>query len=552
MPWTDSHVAAANDAICKLPTNQTHRYSQWVSTQLARKFDAPSISLTCHGPIERDFWSVSSVARAVILRSLDCRLGPQPSASDFERAVRRLTQAFRKSLEEAISAFARDFLEANFARHAWTVDAAFVDPTIYNYFVLDPTNRNRSQLATASPYLANIAAMGADPDSRALRQIVDAGKPLVRLLADRFGCKPVSVRTLARKARVARRWVEERPRVIARLLDLVPPERHPSSNEAWQQFDELVNCARLVFRTLTSTAAQAFLREHIGRRSDALAQSDLSKLLGQAAQIQTLEKHLADYLVRQCRNLKKPRVVVRQAKMVARSRLALRSYRELSALAKTFCGELARHGAYVQGIDESFNPVLPMFEGNIVACDGQRRVVCVTTEFELRRVGTLLSNCLARPRHVDRYSSRLRSGCSFFLAILNECSEKIESMAEVERAQDVCAHQRHVYRVIQHRAAHNEPPSQECRRALREAIRRVRSTSPRAAGQQHAAQRQRAAASRDRRSTLLSKVDDGVVERLLRASLGDACIGSMIQLIMQKSLHAQATQRQDERQLILL
>jgi len=547
VPWTDAHLAAANAAICNLP-DSSDRYWQWVSAELARKLDAPSIAVASRGRFERDFWNVNSVARAVILRELDCRRRPSPLRSEYEAAVRRLTDEFLKSLEKALSAFANDALNATFAATAKSAVFPFFDPTIYNYLVRDPTRRNRGQLLAWSPLLARVAALGEDRDSRRLRRIVDEGAPLIRSLANLFGCKPASLRTLARKATIAQRWTEQRPRVMARLLDLVPPERHPSSPQAWQRFDELLGEAALAFRSLSSTAAQTFLRENIGRGGNESAASDLNRLSGQAAQIQTLERHLIDCLLRNCRNLQGQRVVVRQAKLVARARLLQWSFRELSTLAGSVCSDLARHGAYVHGLDEEFSPSLPMFEGEQIACDGQRRVLCITTPFELRKVGKQLSNCLASPRHLDCYVSRLRNGTSIFVSIRNEASGRIESVAELGIVRESGSRARLVLDVHQHRAAHSEPPSHECRRALREVIRRARSLE----GQQRLAELSKSVAGRTRRSVLASVVDALVIDRLLAANLGEARLKSMVQDAALESRRIQAAQRPCESQLELI
>ncbi|MBN8475712.1 PcfJ domain-containing protein [Sulfuritalea sp.] len=122
------------------------------------------------------------------------------------------------------------------------IECGEIDPVTIWMDHPDPTvKRNRQQAAEAFPGIMKLVAQQSiTPNSAAIETAIDAGKPLIELVASQFGIKKSTVRCLRNKVSTLAKFVWwNRFGEMCLMLDMLPPEHLPVRSTDWRIFEEM-------------------------------------------------------------------------------------------------------------------------------------------------------------------------------------------------------------------------------------------------------------------------------------------------------------------------
>jgi hypothetical protein len=242
-----------------------------VERLLREKLDTPSLSVSVPpvAGIDERLWEIDKVVFA---------LANRPDAqTDYPDARSELCEwRIRKTICGRLDDLVQRFFEAMHpeAFKIATTDRCF-DLRVYNYLVHEDFRHYRLQFAGTFPSLLQSAVV-ARPGGfgEELRSIVDAGQPLIKGLASRWGVRPGVIRHLVGRASsgVGAQWARD-ARGLAVALNALHPQDVPGDDPAeWREFNRMaVTGQRLFLQPVwKSSAGLKWLRMcvRLSRRGD--------------------------------------------------------------------------------------------------------------------------------------------------------------------------------------------------------------------------------------------------------------------------------------------
>lgn len=469
-------------------------------------------------------WDLQRTALAVATRDLCLR----QDAHDPVRVaaeVRLLERRFRSELDERVAVFVAD-LDAEGREAAST--GGHLDIARYNFLVRGARRAWRRQFAQSFPLLVQAAATGGrDSPGARIRATVDAGVPLVRHLAARWGVSPGALRCLIGRPvdLVGSQW-QSRPHKLVRILDVLRSEDRPRDDpEHWRRLAHAVTVAEEIFRrpATSSPLVLGWLRDAARRGFAALEEERRGRrLLPEAVPlIDTLRTAAIAYFhavacPERTADDDERRIAIAA---IADHHLAPLSPARLADIAATFARERASHRAVspaeVRPVGrERFWPLLPR---DFVAMDGALRVTPLTTLDAIRDEGRAQELCIADGFELLDISQECADGCAYLLSVRDATTGRSLSTVEVEAHRPLGAG-RIELRVRQHKARGNARPSAGSVRVLREALQWAASREV----QEHLDEGRRLAALR-RKATPAGQIeaDRIAVGQALRIALGE-------------------------------
>lgn len=329
----------------------------------------------------------------------------------------------------------------------------------YDYFIHANPNvqRNRRQAVRVYPWAVEmVIPISDDYGIYRLRQNIDAGNPLIPLIAEYYGVTRRVLRYMVGKnyALIGAVW-RGNLKVLLTLLDLLKPERYPRGADDWRHFNRWVK-PLYRFADLGSGVAPAtlagwleeLLREGYAAISSRFAAQDIT--LGDIEAVPDLQRALLHWAL-----------AVNPGVGEAQVHKAMASYGilRLAALSQRWHAALARwmERDAPSATDENHEamPAWPTFIDQPWPC-GELRVVPLANLLLLKDegqrmqhcVGTYASQCLFLGAHI--FSIRDAGGIALSTAELRPRNEN------------------GIWRVheVQHRAHANGEPSSACRTTL--------------------------------------------------------------------------------------
>lgn len=464
--WTDGRLSTVAQAMTRQSAPNAGLAA--LRQKLARLLDMPSLELPdCVWVAPRgDQWPVTALSEVA--------LGSTDHGSTAGHGKGR-----RDGLHAALGAALDHFMTeldpraASFALHDGLLDVA-----VYNYLAHRIHGRYRRQFARAFPLLAEqVVRHAGGMEDIAIRQAIDAGRPVVTEIARNWGVSPRVVRHLIGKTPevVGEPWAGKLEE-LARILDALPPEVLPGDSPAhWEEFNAAASRAQLLAHEPLSNSVPALtvLREDL---------VGTTRKARDAARAEARGARLAVCVVAFRNALEFALEVELESAGFRRSR---KSEAVAEAMVEDLMAALLRKGA-LAGIAWNFdqrkaqpdadeceersllagNLYWPLLQDPFVSQDGTRKVISLERDEEIRELAGELRNCLWAS---SVYRDGSRQGSTTLLATVDPDTGRALSSAWVAVIRD--RHRRRwIFNVIQHLAAGNVPPSEACRDALAEAL----------------------------------------------------------------------------------
>jgi len=471
--WIEERLAKAAELVARNPGHLSVRRDPMLATRLARALELPQVQVLAAAldPPDPLQWETRKLALATRLQQLRPEEGtpdPVALAAEVDGIERELLGRLGIALRRFAASLDPDILAA--------APAAARDAELYAYLSDPAHRRNRLQLATTFPLFLRAAATSGGGGAGALiRRLADDGAPLVRTLAAQWAVSPSVLRGLRGLPveLIGAHW-EAHIEALVAVLNALPAEFRPGTDAAaWRAFNDGIVFAESVFsrRPWTSPLALAWLRQAAGRgwTEAAIAETDREALQASIAMVDELRQALIEALKAECAADDAAELSAR-AWRGADAYLAGITPKRLVALAQRYRRELAvAHGQHASELavarGAGFWPLLP---GEFVSSDRSRIVLSLADRQALRAHGRAVINCLGGT-HLEYYAAACGRGQTFILGVLEAQSRRPLSTAEVRATRPTLTGRTKV-RVVQHTAAHNDPPGRACRAAVAEAI----------------------------------------------------------------------------------
>lgn len=460
--WTDMRINKAATLALASANEGMNRVG--LQRKFASSLAMPSLiimdKMSAHVMPEQ--WGIREFASTVCGNQDGCSADVEDST---EAALTRVLKSFFVSLNPQVKLHA--------------LNGSELDIWVYNYLIHQDHGRYRMQFAATFPLLLPeiVNAMQKGEEEIFMRHAIDAGVPLVRVLADVWGVAPRVIRHFIGKTPsvVGERWVGN-VKGLARILDVLPQEFLPGDDPGqWLQFNRAVALAQKLSHEppWKSTAALAWLRESAPYWLCTAADGSTPVMqgIGLIASIGRLRKSLAHVLnleVEERHAVLPLSMGTRVMQVVDDLMLVMLRKGWLPHVVACFDREVEQSVA-AQSME--FRLLLgesywPLFPGEFISSDGSRRVVTLTEAKDFRVHAQLLKICLwSKPA----YMARCRQGKSFVLAFLDMASGAPQSTADISLVHHVSEH-RWSLQVIEHTGPSNKPVTDQCARALTEAL----------------------------------------------------------------------------------
>lgn len=472
--WTDQRLSRAAELIQEFFSIRT---GQPLEQRLRDELDLPSLTMDSPalGIDIAKHWEIRPIAVAAFIRDADTRRALPRVEGSLGAAVNEVEASLVAALKAAINRLV-GVLDDHALKVATQGD--FV-PEIYNYLAHEPTRWNRLQLSVTLPlFLLSLATERDDAAIRAMARAIDDGVPLVQTVSRHFGVTPSTVRGLIGTpiSMIGKRW-EQHPRGLLRLLDRLPPQDRPKQDPAsWKRFNDAADGAERVFArpVWIGVLAASWMRHSMrSNASGARAKSILeafnretvtaieafrqSMIVTVGAELRLPERH-REQLLDSC------------VSPVVDHFIASVSLRRLAELGTKWHRDLAIARSNIQGdVDiAKGRRYWPLLAHPYVSERSGRRIVPLTTLWELHAQGTALQICLARSQ-LHSYDVMCKKGESFVVAVIDGKTGLRTSTAEIsivgKRTDKVVQ-----AKLKQHTGHRNAAPTQLCASAVCELL----------------------------------------------------------------------------------
>lgn len=422
---------------------------------------------------DREAWPVRGAAHATVARDVACA----PSSWTPPRARERtdaLARRWQAELDATLAAFV-----AGLDPEACAVarEHGRFDTDLYNFLVRGPRVAWRRQFVRTFPVLVHAAVTSA-PDALGtfLRDAVDAGRPLVPLLAARWAVSGSAVRALRGRplATLGTRW-QRAPHQLARILDAIRPEDRPGEDpDAWQRLNEAIAAAEELFRrpAESSPITLGWLRA-VARRGFTAPHHDAALAPEAVAAIDRLRAALASHLAHAAKlagPCERDRAEVAAAGASDRYLAALSPPR-LASIARRYA---TAYNARREALDETvrqaggllFWPLLP---APLASADGHYRVESLASLADLRAEGAAQSLCIEEGPHLADLALACTRGEAWVLSIRDATTGQRRSTAELRAVRRLGVGAA-TLRIHQHKGLGNGRPTPGCVQALHETL----------------------------------------------------------------------------------
>jgi hypothetical protein len=364
-------------------------------------------------------------------------------------------EALRQKLRSGISGFVSnlDKLVVETARNA---EDWLCRPSSYNYLRGSGTvgcvlRRNRMQAGTAFPFLLPLLPF--DSRLERIRMAIDAGKPLIDILAWFFSVPKPVIRALRHQpgSSTGSQWALQ-PWSLTISLSDIPNHLRPQTPDAWSSFNATVALiSKISGRPIDTTANRLWLRAAAlqGYRVDDAVDGEVER---SAHDIDDFSGFLTDALNFQLRTTTglSNRMAVAAA---VRSMITAHNPVRLVRIARRWReAYLREQGAFSAERQLWLGACWPPVIGGVFEIDS-RRIVCLPNPEELTTEGRAMSNCVAT------YSGPCLEGSSQIFSI-RDISGRHCSTLETTVVKDTLQ-----FRIVQHKGHKNSAPSATCRAA---------------------------------------------------------------------------------------
>ncbi len=474
-PWTTERAHTAADVLAGISRQAFTTGS--VERLLRKKLGLRSLSVVipAFGRIDERLWEIEKVAFALVRQPIAKHLCSGISSNRPEECEWAVRAALRDGLGQALRCFL-DTMDSEALRITRTGQR--FDLRSYNYLVHGEFRRYRLQFAEAFPSLlqtavvARTAGFGED-----LRSIVDAGAPLIKGLASRWGVRPGVIRRLVGLAssKVGFQWSRD-AKGLALALNALHPQDVPGDNPTeWEEFNRTVVTGQRLFRQpiWESPAGLEWLREcmRLSKRGDEKALALWLPEWNDIEQIVRFRTALAKGLRREMDGIVSPSHDAGTTMADTIDQVMLRvADQGLRKVASLFAEESSR----VRKKDRlrqilAGEILMPLAPADFVAADGATGVKALCTNHQLFQHGTRMSNCL-RSTSVASIARKARIGTVFIIGIYDVREGKPLSTAEIKAVPDRDFASYRLF-VRQHTAKANRRPPTRCTRTLQEFLR---------------------------------------------------------------------------------
>lgn len=475
-PWTTERVHAAAGTLAGVSKQAftTSSVERLLRGELGIR--SLSVAVPTFDRVDELLWEIEKVAFALVRQP-----GAKQSYSEIDETWPEESEwtvggALRDGLGKALRSF-MGAMDSRALRIA-TAGRRF-DLRVYNYLAHSDYRQYRLQFAETFPSLLRTAVVAAPRSfGEDLRSIVDAGAPLIKGLAARWGVRPGVIRNLVGRAsnNVGFQWSRD-AQGLALTLNALHPQDVPGDNPAeWDEFNRIaVTGQRLFLQPIWESAAGLeWLRIciRLSRRGDKQALALWLPEWNDIEQIIRFRTALTKGLRREIPQTRAKPANVADTTIVDAIDHAVLNIADqgLRNVASLFAEELAR----VRKKDRlwqirSGEILMPLTPGDFVSADGATRVTALCTNHQLNLHGTRIRNCL-RGSSVRSLSRKARIGTVFIVGIYDVQTGKARSTAEIRA---VTGRDATCYHLVtrQHTAVANRKPSKQCRRTLREFLR---------------------------------------------------------------------------------
>ena len=479
-PWTTERVQAAASVLARV-SNQAFTTGS-IERLLRQELRLRSLSamIPAFDRIDQRLWEIEKVAFALVRQPAAQGLCPGISTNRPEESEWNVRVALRDDLGQALRCF-MDAMDSQALRIA-RAEQRF-DLRTYNYLAHGEFRRYRLQFAETFPSLLQTAVV-AGPGSfgEDLRSIVDAGAPLIKGLAARWGVRPGVIRRLVGLAstKVGFQWSRD-AKGLALALNALHPQDVPGDNPSeWSEFNRIVVTGQRLFLQpiWESSAGLTWLRKciRLSRRGDEQALTHWLPDWNDIEKIVRFRTALAEGLRREMgRELGNPShdAETAAADTIDQAVLSVAD-QGLRKVASLFAEESSRvrKKDRVRQIWAS-EILMPLVPADFVTADGATGVKALCTNHQLFQHGTRMVNCL-RATSVASIARKARIGTIFIIALYDVREGKPLSTAEIKAVPD---RNFATYRLFvrQHTAKANKRPPTRCTRALHEFLRHCQS-----------------------------------------------------------------------------